>query len=33
MILFDYFLIDSTSPGQNIHGHMEYSHFFIPLGL
>jgi hypothetical protein len=29
----DYFLIDSTSPGQSPHHHMEYSQFTSPFGI
>jgi hypothetical protein len=28
----DYFLIDSTSPGRNLHHHMEYGQFTSPFG-
>jgi hypothetical protein len=28
----DYSLIDSSSPGQNLHPHMEYGQFSMPFG-
>jgi hypothetical protein len=28
----DSLLIDSSSPGQNLHRHMEYGHFSFPFG-